>query len=265
MAFADYIPHRIRLSDGSVARVHAVRADDGSLVRVLEVGGVYQSSTYLDERRAEPVFKYYLSFDAVFEIVPEVHRVLMIGGGGYAWPKHVLPAHDGVTLDVVEIESAITEAAKRWFFLSEAMEQHPGKLKLITADGRTYLDKHAANEDIQYDAIVIDAFSGNEPVLSLATVEAFEAAKACLTSDGVLLANVVSNDGGADVGFLRDMVATAHEVFADVNIVAVEDDSFAIEDNYLLVASGRKVQLNGAIGYDKNFLGEVIRDSTMTD
>lgn len=268
MSFADYIPHRVRLGDGSWARVHVVRAADGSRVRVLEVGGVYQSATYLDERWAEPVFEYYRAFDAVFEVAPEAQRVLMIGGGGYAWPKHVLEERPGVELSVVELEPAITEAAKRWFFLERAIVEHPGRLELIEGDGRAYLERcaseaasaaaGAAGESPRWDAIVIDAFAGKEPVRSLATLEAARLARSCLAPRGVLAANVVSTGAGSDVSFLRDMVATWREVFANVAVMATEDDPFALEDNYLLMASDKSLSLNNMIAYDSSFVGNVL-------
>ena len=84
-----WLPRPVRLSDGW-GFVRQVRDHDGKPVRVLQTGGVYQSATYLDERRMEPVFSYYRAFDHAFTLRPDTRRVLMIGGGGYAWPKHVL-------------------------------------------------------------------------------------------------------------------------------------------------------------------------------
>lgn len=258
MSFTDYIPHRVRLCDGSVAKVHVVQAADGSGVRVLEVGGVYQSATYMDERWAEPVFEYYKSFDKVFELAPQARRLLMIGGGGYAWPKHVAATRLDATVDVVEVEPAITQAAEQWFFLEEAMSEYPGAIHEIEADGRAYLDAYA--QDKPYDAIVIDAFSGAKPVEKLATVEALESAKACLAPGGLLLANIVSEDAGADVTFLRNCVATARQVFRHARVLLCADDPFAIEDNYLLIATDIGAKPIGAIKYDQAFIGTPLRD-----
>lgn len=254
---AKYLPHYVRLSSGS-AWVKTVRSEDGSLVRVLESGGVYQSATYLDERWAVPVFEYYKSFDAVFDVIPQAKHALMIGGGGYAWPKHVLAEYPDIELDVVELESAITKAAKRWFFLERAMQEYPGRLNLIEGDGRAFLDKGAPAK--LYDAIVIDAFAGKEPVRALATLEAANSAKCCLVSNGVLVANVVSEDEGVNVAFLQSLVATWREIFAYVYVVACEEDSFALEDNYLVLASDGDFEVPGAIPYENDFLGEVLTD-----
>lgn len=278
-----FFSHEIKLSGQSAQRayVKTIRNAQNERVRVLEVGGVYQSATYLDERWADPVFTYYLGFDATFEIVPGAQRLLMIGGGGYAWPKHVLATRGPeVALDVVELEPAITQAAKDWFFLDRVLEEHPGQLNLIEGDGRAFLEEHAAallgtapvpnalsipdTEDVAkpepYDALVLDAFAGLEPVYALATVEAFRAAKGCLTPAGAVLINVVSDEAGSDLSFLRDMVATAREVFANVQVALCEEDPFAVEDNYLVAATDASSALSGAIPYDDDFLGTVMHD-----
>lgn len=274
MGLIDVVPRPLRLAGGRGV-VRTVRSEEGSPVRVLQVGGVYQSATYLDGRRMEPVFSYYRAFDCVFAADPGARRLLMVGGGGYAWPKHVLATRpDNVTIDVVEIDPSVTRAARRWFFLDEAMERWPGRLRLVEGDGRAFLEGAKPGT---YDAIVLDAFAGTEPVRALATVEAARAARACLAPGGVLVSNVVSGDGGADVGFLRSVVATWREVFPDVRVLACEDEPFAVEDNYLVVATtdvgpradtsgsgaaraNAVAPLPGEIPYDREFLGELLRD-----
>ena len=254
-----WLPRPIRLS-GGWGLVRRVRDFDGEPVRVLQIGGVYQSATYLDERRMEPVFSYYRAFDYAFTLRPDTRRVLMIGGGGYAWPKHVLATRDDVSLDVVEIDASVTEVARRWFFLDEAMASHPGRCRLITGDGRAVLETSAASADEPYDAIVLDAFEGAEPVRALATVEAARAVRANLVSDGLALANVVSAEAGTDIEFLRDIAASFTEVFAHVYVIPCEDDPFAVEDNYLLVATDVNWPAPDAIPFDEEFLGEPMYD-----
>ena len=77
---------------------------------------------------------------------------------------------------------------------------------------------------------------------------------------GVLLANVVSREGGSDVSFLRSVVATALTTFGCVEVVPATDDEHAEEDNYLVIASDGPIGLSGAIPYDADFLGEVLLD-----
>ena len=251
-------PHVVRVS-GGVALVYTVRRGAGEPVRVLRTGGVYQSSTYLGSRRMEPVFAYYRALARLFELRPAARRVLAIGGGGFAFPKLVASEHPGVRTDVVEIDPAVVRAARRWFFLDEAValaRAGGGDLSVFCDDGRAFLERGCG----PYDAVVLDAFVGAEPVSSLATVGALRAARRALVPGGVLLANVVSREGGSDVEFLRSFVATARLAFANVVVAPASDEERSAEDNYLVVASNGDVELADAIAYDEDFLGAVLLD-----
>lgn len=251
-------PHVLRGRDG-LALVYTTRDGAGERVRVLRTGGVYQSATYLGERRMEPVFEYYRALGRVFELRPGARRLLAIGGGGFAFPKLVAAGHPGVRTDVAEIDPAVIRAARRWFFLDEAValaRAGGGDLRVLCEDGRALLERGAG----PYDAVVLDAFVGAEPVRSLATVEAMRAVRGALAPGGVCAANVVSRDGGADVSFLRSFVATALTVFAHVGVAPATDEEHAQEDNYLVVASDGELGLPDAIPFDADFLGTVLMD-----
>lgn len=256
----------VRTRTGS-ARVKVINGPQGERVRVLQQGGVYQSATYLDERRFEPVFAYYRAFDAMFEAESAmrahaghgIDRVLMLGGGGFAYPKHALSQHTDLAMDVVEIDPSIVRAARRWFFLDELERLVGARLNVYTADARNYLSQ-ALEQGARYDAIVNDCFSGAEPVRSLATVEALCQIKVCLRPSGVYLANVVSENSGENIEFLRDALATAAAVFSNVAIVACEDESFGEEDNYLLIATDGSYSFGGALPFDEALFGSLLLD-----
>lgn len=250
-----------------LARVKVVRGSDGERVRVLQQGGVYQSATFLGERRFEPVFEYIRSFDTMFEAERAmrgryghgIDRVLMLGGGGYSYPKHALTANPRLRMDVVEFDPAVTLLARRWFFLDDLERGAGGRLGLVRSDARGYMERAAAGGVI-YDVVVNDCFTGSEPVRSLATVEALRLSKTCLEPGGIYMANVVSTGGGENIDFLRDVAATALAVFAGVWILPCVDEVFAGEDNYLLIASDAPYVFRGSLPFDDDFLGEVMRD-----
>lgn len=243
-------------------------------VRVMRVGGVYQSATYLGLQCCEPVFGYIKAFDAVFEAEDAVRtatghgveRVLSLGGGGFSWPKHAVYDHDDLHVDAVEIDPAVIQAARRWFYL-DMIERYAGnRLRVRERDGRAVLDKLAARLEAgeprarRYDAIVNDTFTGSEPVRELVTVEAARAAHACLNPGGVYAVNVVSSAEGSDVRALRNQVATLSQVFAHVHVLSAEDEVWGGETNYLVLATDGATTFEGAIPYDDDFLGTVQRD-----
>ena len=271
---------RLRTKSGPVV-VFTVEGDDGEPVRVLNVGGMYQSATYLDESRAyDLVFEYTKLYDKMFEALP-VRNALMIGGGGYSYPKHYIAEHPKARMDVVEIDPAITDLAWRHFFLDRLFAQfdleESGRLGLICDDGRSYLERRAAEiaahagapagvpagAPAPYDAVLVDAFSGKEPAVSLATVEAARAVKGCLAPGGLYMANVVSALEGPDARLLRAMARTLGQVFGHVWVVPCATDAFAELDNVMLVASDGAYELEGARCADR--LGIGADDPVLTD
>ena len=214
-----------------LARVKRVHDDGGDEIRVLVQGGVYQSASYVGERWAEPVFAYYRAFDDVFEAEDAmrdayghgIDRMLMLGGGGFAYPKFALMSHEGLRMDVIEYDGEITRLARRWFYLDELERAAGDRLRVITA-------------------------------------EALRLVRGSLNPGGIYVANIVSANEGSDVTFLRDCAATALEVFAHAWVVPCGDAEFGGEENYLLIASDGDYAFAEAVPFDTDFLGTVLHD-----
>lgn len=247
-----------------MALVFSVEGDDGEPVRVLNVGGMYQSATYLDERYTELVFSYDKLFDRMFDAPIAIRRVLMIGGGGYAYPKHFIASVPEACLDVVEIDPMVTQIARRYFFLDRLIEEYEtertGRLGLIAADGRDYLDGlardladgdgaangNAVSGSERYDVVLNDSFRGKTPAPSLTTVEAARSVHACLNPGGLYLSNVVSALEGDEARFMRAIVATLKQVFANVYVVPCGSDELADRDNNVVIATDGEYSFKGA-------------------
>lgn len=299
-----------------LARIKTILNDEETPVRVLQIKGAYESATYLDENRYTPVFAYQRAFDHLFEADLPAHNLLMIGGGGYAWPKHVMacaaeqqleadckkaalkdlqnssrettsvdtktpiipacteapviPAYTkapvipcDLTLEVVEFDSAITAIARKWFFLDKLLEDFPAiqnQITCITAEGRSYLNETTK----RYGAIINDTFSGKSPVLCLASIEAMQLVKQHLVPGGMYATNVVSEQEGFDISFLRKVVTTLQEVFSYVYLIPCEDADFGLEDNYLVLASDRPHSFTNTMAYDDDFLSSPLYDDECT-
>lgn len=254
------------------ALVFTVEGDDGEPVRVLNVGGMYQSACYLDEARAyDLVFEYTKLYDAMFEAGMPIRNACMVGGGGYSYPKHFIAGHPEARMDVVEVDPAVTKLAWEHFWLdrlsAEFGLEESGRLGLVNEDGRAYLERYAAQvaagEAVPYDAVLLDTFSGKEPVPGLVTLEAARAIHACLAPGGLYMANVVSALQGEDARLLRAMVRTLGSVFAHVYVIPCATDEFAERDNAMVIASDEAYALSGA--YDVARLGVSGADPLLTD
>ncbi len=250
---------KFKTMQGSVL-VYTIRDDDGNLVRVMDVDGAYESATYLDDDMCyELVFDYHRFYNHVFDPGLPVRSMLMLGGGGFAYPKYVVSHHPDIQMDVVEIDPMVISIAQRYFFLDRLAEEFDtdltGKLQVICGDAREYLDA----PERRYDAIFNDCFVGRSPVMSLASVEGAQAIKRCLEPGGVYMSNVISALEGEKSRFLSSVVRTLGEVFEHVYVIpgnAVADnmrvgagEGEAPRDNNVVVATDGPQPYEGVVDF----------------
>jgi len=128
---------------------------DGRRVRILmtDPQGA-QSLMYTDDPN-ELVSDYTKFYDLAFHFKPDTKNILMLGGGGYCVPRHVLAERPGVSFDVVELDPGITEAAQRYFSIPE--DPH---LRMFHEDARAFLNRAARDPERRdsYDAVFMDVF-----------------------------------------------------------------------------------------------------------
>ena len=111
---------------------------DGRRVRILmtDPQGA-QSLMYTDDPN-ELVSDYTKFYDLAFHFKPDTKNILMLGGGGYCVPRHVLAERPGVSFDVVELDPGITEAARHYFSIPE-----DPRLRIFHEDARAFLNREA--------------------------------------------------------------------------------------------------------------------------
>lgn len=237
------------------AEVFALETEDGTPVRVLYVGGGFQSVTYLGNRRFEPVFAYYRALDALFQTEPDLpqDRILLIGGGGFSYPKHLLTTRKHTAIDVVEIDPAIIKIARDHFFLDQIEAQHgpagTNRLRSFAADGLAFLKR---SPDQAYSTIINDSFDGTAPTAHLLSAQALTQARRCLVPNGLYMLNLVVDEERDDVEALTAAQQTLEQVraalagaFAHVFEQVCVDEEFGGADNHLFVATDGTYEFSG--------------------
>ncbi len=124
----------------------------------------------------------YFQLGRYFE--PEAKHFLMIGGGGYSFPKYLLANYPDATIDVVEIDPKMSEIAVKYFYLKD----NP-RLRIYTEDGRVFLNKN----NKKYDVIIVDVFQDFAVPFHLTTKEAVEKLYNSLVDNGLVITNIVSD------------------------------------------------------------------------
>jgi spermidine synthase len=153
--------------------------------------------------------------------VPRIDRVLCIGMGVGIVPMNF--AHEGVTVDVAEINPAVVPVARQFFDLE------PEKLNLFIGDGRYFLNATTN----RYDAIILDAFLGDSCPSHLMTREAFLAMRRVLNPGGALVINTFADVRGEEEFFAASLFRTLTNAFPGVRLHAGPNG------NTLFVASDR--------------------------
>jgi len=198
-------------------------------MRIMTTGpGWFQSAMYLDDP-VELVLPYTRFFRLGEHFAAGFRRVLMIGGGGYSFPKYLQATTGDLELDVVEIDPGFTDLAREYFAFAP-----DGRVRVLHQDARRFLNQ----ENKPYDLIILDAFNSHYSVpFQLATREAAQRMSASLTEQGALIMNLISAILGDDGRFLRAQLATLKSVFPQVLLfpVTAPRDPHAVQ-NIVLVA-----------------------------
>jgi len=173
-----------------------------------------QSAMYLDDpvELALPYTRFYRLLEYYR---PDARRMLVLGGGGYSFPKYALAHYPGLHIDVVELDPGITELARSHFNLTD---HH--RLRIAEEDARTFLRK----VEQPYDVILCDVFNSHYSIpFHMVTIEAVRLLRSALRPGGVVLVNLISSPEGASSGFYKTLRATFATEFPAIHAYAVVD------------------------------------------
>lgn len=230
-------------------------------MRLLLVDGAMQSAQYLDPLlEDELAFEYMREFEWAFRLHPAARRVLLIGGGGFAYPRFFLKKYPEKSIDVIELSPTIVEIAREYFGLRALEAQYPDRLRVIVGDGHRYLENlsatfaatdasvgvgnagdrevHTAAEGdpLRYDAILNDAYIGYKSSASMqASAQLFHQ---CLTDGGLYAANMVTALRGLHSIQMRREQKNFQKVFSYTFLMQCDDEiSPFVPQNNIFFAS----------------------------
>jgi spermidine synthase len=165
-------------------------------------------------------------------------RIYIAGFGGGRIPlvlHHYLPE---TVIECADVDPIAIEAATQCFGV-----QLDDRLTVAIQDGREYLEQQ--NPDIQYDIIMTDVFFGNGYFPHrLATKEFYQLCEKRLSSEGVVLVNLLQRDE-----FYAEKIKTFQSVFSqvcvcpwkDINSVLIGSNSAILEKDEI-VARAKSLQ-----------------------
>jgi len=133
------------------------------------------------------LFAYTRMMISALYVKPDPTRILIVGLGGATLQKTLAGLLPEASIETVEIDPAVVQAAESWF----AYRQGPNQ-RLFIEDGRTYIEQaHQAGR--HYDIVMLDAFDVDYIPQHLTTVEFLQHVKAILAPDGIVVANTFTS------------------------------------------------------------------------
>lgn len=114
-------------------------------------------------------------------LIPKREKMLMIGLGGGSFSTLIRTFFPAVSLEVVEIDPVVVEAAEQFFSVKQ-----DDKLKIHVKDGAEFVRTAAGS----YDLILLDAYDATTIPEQLTTDDFFNAVKRRLGDQGVVVLNL---------------------------------------------------------------------------
>jgi spermidine synthase len=143
-------------------------------------------------------------------------RLLVIGAGGYSFPRYMVAQHPQATVEALEIDPGVVR------FNQEKLDL-PLDSPIIThvGDARLFLNgAEGAPPRGAYKVVQGDAFNDVSVPYHLTTREFNTLVRASMTPDGVYLVNMI--DSGYEGRFAQAYVNTLRAVFAHVAVYALD-------------------------------------------
>ena len=183
----------------------------GEVVKTLTLDKLLHSYVSLEDPTLL-VYSYERVFGEVATYVAQRNpsaRVLFIGGGGYTMPRFIEVLYPQSTLEVIEIDPAVTDVTFDYLGL-----WRDTKIVTYNQDARMKVPKLQKG---QYDLVIGDAFNDVSVPYHLTTLEFNEQVRQLLDSEGIYMVNVV--DKLQSGRFLRAFVHTVQRTFPYVYVL----------------------------------------------
>ena len=220
--------------------VESIDRRNARRVRVLVTDPEATQSLMYTDNPSELVNEYTKFYDLAFHYKPDTKKILMLGGGGYSVPKYLLASSRDISIDVVEIDPGVTQAARDYFELKDSPN-----LRIFHEDARTFLNRAIDDGLGEYDAIFMDTFSSAIVIpFQLTTIETASKLRNLLKPDGVLIVNIISALYGYKSGVFHGIYKAFSNSFNTMMIFPVltsEPKYSSILQNIILVATGDNI------------------------
>ena len=191
------------------------RGDPPKNLRALSTGPEGTQSVMDRDNPTDFIVEYLTLFAAGMKYSAKVDRALLIGGGGFSFPKYIAKHYPETKLDVVELDPGITDIARKYFQFVDTPN-----ISIFHEDARIFLNRlRESAEQPKYDIIFADAYTSAANIpFHLTTKEFFRALSDSLSKDGTAVVNVIGSLQGPQSCMYRIMMSELKNHFSDIAV-----------------------------------------------
>ncbi len=233
-----FLHPRIRFKSADRHIVIKDTIENGRAVRLLLYDNVRESGMYLDAYGdRDPLFRYMRTLKIIIDHHKNLDNLLLIGGGGFVFPRIFLCDHPERKVTVVELDPGYVELARKYFFL----DLSDPRINVVIDDGQRFINEKA-HENIsqayqqKYDLIVYDAYVGDNPALGILSESCMRNVRKLLSPNGIYALNMINEH--MDIISMQTRLAesTLKLIFAHTRITMCPGGG-----NCILMGSDRKL------------------------
>jgi len=179
--------------------------------------------------------------------------MMVIGGGGYAFPRYLKALWPGSVGEVVEPDAGVTGAAEAFGL------EHSSAIKTIPMEARDYVDTlvrqaRTGRDARRYDFIYEDAFHDYAVPFPLVTREFNDKVSRLLGDDGVYMMNLI--DTYESGRLLGAVLGTLERTFSNVYVVAPARMGLpSLQNTFVVVAAKRRIDIQAILPKYNEHLG----------
>ncbi len=205
--------------------IKILRSERHPQVRKLILGQLLHSILRMDESgNIVNLYAYQEVYEGITGLLAKDKKnisALIIGGGGYVFPRYLEEHYPGSYIEAIEIDPAVTKAAKTAFGLSPETS-----IKIYHGDARNRVDelirRQEQGEAIPvFDVVYGDAFNDLSIPFQLVSYEFNEKIRQLLSPEGVYMLTLADTIESGK--FLGAMVNTFKESFPYLNVFLTGD------------------------------------------
>lgn len=197
----------------------------GDQVRLLASGPNAAQSGIYTEGKAGLVFPYTKQIVSIVKEAPRKDKILVLGGGTFTIPDYLGKTHPNSQIDVVEIDPKLLDISKDHFEYKPTNNIHH-----IFGDARAYLNTAKST----YDIIIVDVYGDASIPFSLTTTEYVQSVKKRLTSDGIVIANIITSPAPECLPLLGSIHRSYGSVFPHSRAFTMRDWNIQQRQNLIV-------------------------------